>query len=85
VENKEVLEKSFQWFMDNASELSKKHPEKFIAIKDCKVLAAYDTFEEALVETEKNGHKRGTFIIQQACADPSAFTAIYFNNYVRMV
>ena len=80
--NKNELEKSFDWYLANLQQLSLDYPEKYIAIKDCKVLGAYNSFELAIKKTEKQGHERGTFIVQKASLDPSAYTITHFNNFI---
>jgi len=85
MDNEEQQKKSFKWFLDNIQELVKRYPEKYIAIKDCKVLGAYNSFMEALTKTEKSGYKQGTFIVQQASADPSAYTVTLYNSYLGVI
>ena len=60
-----------------------KFAELFLAIKDCKVLGAYNTFEQALESTVKQGHEKGTFIVQHASDDPYAYTAYYANRHIK--
>jgi hypothetical protein len=79
------LEKNFEWYIQNINNLAKKYPEKYIAIKDCKVLGAYATFNDALESTEKSGVARGTLIVQKASTDPSAYTISYHNNLIKVV
>ena len=84
MKSEQVLEKSFKWFLDNIADLVKKYPERFIAIKNCKVLGSYDSFDEALEKTQKSGHPFGTFIVQKASADASAYTATYYNDFASL-
>ena len=80
--NEKELEKNFDWYLENLDELAGKYPEMFIAIKGRKVLDAYDTFDEAVQKTELQGNKRGTFLVQKASLDPSAFTITHFNSFI---
>lgn len=82
MENEKELEKSFDWYLANLDELAGKYSEKFIAIKDCKVLNAYDSFDEAVQKTEQQGNRRGTYLVQKASLDPSAFTIIHYNSFI---
>ena len=77
-----TLVKNFEWYKAELATLAKKYSEKYIAIKDCKVLGAYDTFLSAIEKTEAQGYERGTFIVQLAKNDPSAYTRIYHNNRI---
>ena len=79
-----TLVKNFEWYKAELGNLAKKYPGKFIAIKDCKVLGAYDTFLSAIELTEKKGYERGTFIVQLAKNDPSAYTRKYHNYSIRV-
>jgi len=78
------LEKNFDYYLANLDDLAKKYDGKFIALKDCKVIGAYETMIEAVELSEKQGHELGTFIVQKASTDPSAYTATYFNNLIRI-
>ena len=60
----------YKWFRDNQKKLFSQFPDKFLIISDCKVLGAYDTFEEAMVEALKK-RKAGEFLIQQ-CVEVSS-------------
>jgi hypothetical protein len=71
--------KDFQFFLDHVEELEKKYNGKFIAIKDGKVLGAYDQFATAVKSTLSQGHKAGSFIVQQANSDPASYTVTYLN------
>ncbi len=73
------LEKTFQYYLDNLEELYKKYPNKFLALKDCKVLGVYDSYDDALEETLKN-HEIGTFLIQRVDINPSSYT-LYLNSF----
>jgi hypothetical protein len=58
------LEKEFEYYLDHQGELVKKYGGKFIVIKDCKVIGAYESELEALSETCKE-HTLGTFLVQK--------------------
>ena len=78
------LEKNFEFYLANLDDLAKEYDGKYIAIKDCKVLGAYETMVDAVEQTERQGHELGTFIVQKASTDPSAYTANYYNNLIRI-
>ncbi len=73
------LEKSFQFYLDNLEKLAKTYKGKFITIKNCEILGAYDTYESALNETLKT-HKLGTFLVQRVDTNPSTYT-LYLNRF----
>ncbi len=66
------LEKDFQFYLDNLIDLEKKYKGKFIAIKNCKVIGSYTTYEEAFEETTKS-NELGTFLIQKADTNPNNY------------
>ena len=53
-----MLEKEFQYYLDNQSELVEKYIDKFIVIKDRKVIGVYDSEIKAYSESAKN-HELG--------------------------
>lgn len=65
--------KDFEWFISNNKKLFKKYGEKFLAIKDQKVIGVYDDYSEGVKQT-KSTEKLGTFIIQQCGKDDSVYT-----------
>ena len=58
------LEKEFNFYIENQSDLVKKYQGKFIVIKDCKVVGAYGGELEAVEETSKT-YEVGTFLVQK--------------------
>jgi len=59
-----MLEKEFQYYLDNQSELVEKYNDKFIVIKDQEVIGVYDSEIKAYSESAKN-HELGSFLIQE--------------------
>jgi hypothetical protein len=57
-----MLEREFEFYENNKSEIRQKYLGKRIVIVGEKIIAAYDDFEEALFETSKT-HTLGTFMI----------------------
>lgn len=58
-----MLEKEFQYYLDNQEKLIQEYNGKFLVIKGNKVIGVFDSEEQAYFETEKI-HKEGTFLIQ---------------------
>lgn len=73
------LEQSFKYFLDNLKEIDEKYHNKFVVIKDCKIISVYDDYKTAL-ETTLKTHQLGTFLIQKVETNPSAFT-LYLNRF----
>ena len=70
------LEKEFQYYLDNQDELVKKYNGKFVVIKDCAVLGAYDDELEAIKETSKE-HELGTFLVQKCEPGSESYTQTF--------
>ena len=70
---KTIQDKDFEWFLDNYSALYKKYGKKYLAIKNSKVLGAYDSLAEGVNETSKK-EKIGTFIVQLCNGEESGYT-----------
>lgn len=66
-------DKDFNWFTKNNTKLFKKYGEKYLAIKNKKVIGSFNDLEEAVEKTKKN-HALGTFIIQKCGKDDSVYT-----------
>jgi len=62
-----MFEKEYEFYKKNKEELVKKYTNKYIIIKDDKILGAYGDIESAMNETLKE-HKAGTFLLKQAIA-----------------
>jgi hypothetical protein len=69
----DCAEKNYAWFKENLPELVKSYEDKYVVIKDEKLLAAYDAFNEAFDETIKT-EKPGMFIIQLCSMDEEKTT-----------
>lgn len=63
-----MLEKEYEYYQSHRDELLTKYEGKFIVIVGEAVLGAFDTREEAIIETQKD-HKVGTFLVQQVSSD----------------
>jgi hypothetical protein len=69
----------YQYFLKNRDKLYEEYPDKFLVIKDEKVIGNYDDQVEAYTETTKI-HKPGTFIIQNS--SPSSTDVQVFHSRV---
>ncbi|MCI8396814.1 MAG: hypothetical protein HFJ52_03980 [Clostridia bacterium] len=57
------IDKNYKYYTEHQEELFKKHKNKFVIIKDEKVIGVYKTLEEA-IQNAKN-IEAGTYIIQE--------------------
>lgn len=71
------LKKEFDYYLANQDELVKQYSGRFIVIKDQQVLGAYADQLIAVTETQKNGHKVGTFLIQKVESGSSAYSQTF--------
>jgi len=74
-----VLEREFQYFVDNQTDLFKQFPYQYLAIKDQKVIGVYDSKIDAYLETEKE-HKLDSFLIQFCSLSQETFTPYFVTN-----
>jgi hypothetical protein len=57
-----MLKKEFEYYVSHQDKLVKKYRDKFIVIMGEKVVDTFDTFEDALLTSQKK-YKLGTFLI----------------------
>ena len=76
-----MLNKEFQYYLDNINELVSKYDDKYIVIIGESVVGAYDEHYEALFETEKK-HELGTFLIQKCSNDVDDYTQTFHSRVV---
>lgn len=67
-----MLEKEFQYFVDNQNDLFKQFPDQYLVIKDQKVIGVYDNKIDAYFETQEE-HELGSFLIQFCSLNPETF------------
>jgi hypothetical protein len=71
-----TLEKEFNYYLEHQEELVKKYNGKFIVIKDCNVIGAYDSELEAVEKTTQE-HELGTFLVQKCEPGSESYTQTY--------
>jgi len=71
-----MLDKEFKYYRNNQKELVEKYNGKYIVIIDEKVVDVYDSFEEALFESQKK-YAIGTFLIQHCLPGEDNYTQTY--------
>ena len=67
------LKRAFEFYLANQDEMVEKYCGKVIAIKNGKVLGAYEDELAAINETKKT-HELGTFIVQRVSEGDEAYT-----------
>ena len=72
----------FNFYLENQAHMVEQYDGKFIVIKDCTVLGAFDTHLKAFTEMVQH-HARGTFLIQQVSEGSEAYTATFTTPGVR--
>ena len=72
----------FKWFIKNQANLYAKYPNKYLLIKDKKVIETGTTFEEALAKASAAKIDLGTFIIQECGKDENCYTQSFSSRVV---
>jgi hypothetical protein len=75
------LQKEFNYYLKNQGELVAKYNGKFVVIKDCKVIGAYDSEFQAVSETQKS-HPLGTFLVQKCEPGNQSYTQTFHSRVV---
>ena len=71
-----TLHAEFDFYVTHQEEMIERYDGRVIAIKDGRVLGAYDSYVEALIETSKE-HAEGTFLLQRVSDGTKDYTATY--------
>lgn len=80
--DRSLADRNYAWFERNLPELVKKYEDRYVVIKDEKVLNNYPSFDEAFIQTTKN-EVPGTFIIQLCSLDEKKTGQTFYSNRVR--
>lgn len=75
------LRKEFQYYIDHQAELVEKYNGKFIVIKDCKVVGAFDSEMDAINESVKV-YELGTFLVQKCEPGSDSYTQTFHSRVV---
>jgi len=76
-----MLEKEFQYYLDNQSELVAKYNDKFIVIKGSDVIGAYNSHAEAYDKTTQS-EQLGTFLIQHCLPGAESYTQTFHSRVI---
>lgn len=76
------LKQEFQYYLDHQKELVEQYNGKFVVIKDCAVVGAYDNELVAIAEAQKKDLKVGTFLVQFVSPGDSAYKQTFQSRVV---
>lgn len=76
-----MLEKEFQYYLDNQADFVKKHANKFLVIKNQEVVGVYDTKENAYDDATSK-FELGTFLIQQCLPGTLGHTQTFHSQVI---
>ncbi len=71
-----ALMEEFDFYRAHQDDMVAKYDGKVVAIKDCKVLGAYDSYLDALENTSEQ-HEVGTFLLQRVSEGDADYTATF--------
>lgn len=71
-----MLEKEFQYYIDNQKELVEKYKGKYLVIKDLSVVSVHDSEIEAYSDSVKK-YELGTFLIQECMPGEENYTQTF--------
>ena len=72
----EKLEKEFNYYLEHQDELVEKYNGKFVVIRDCNVIGAFDSELEAIEKTTEQ-YELGTFLVQKCEPGSQSYSATY--------
>ena len=75
------LEKEFNYYIENQNKLLKRYNNKYIVIKNKKVIGVYDSEAEAVQETSKN-EPLGTFLVQKCTPSKESYNQTYHSRVI---
>ena len=73
-----MLDKEFQYYLDNQREFVKKYNGRFIVLIGKEVVGNYESYEQALFKSIKN-YELGSFLIQECTEGEEAYTQCLVN------
>jgi len=75
------LEKEFKYYIENQNKLVKRYNNKYVVIKNKKLIGVYDSETEAVQETSKN-EPLGTFLVQKCTPGKESYTQTYHSRVI---
>lgn len=71
-----MLEKEFKYYVSHQKELVEKYNGKFLVIIGEEVVSVYDSFEDAIKQSQKK-YQLGIFLIQQCLPGEDSYTQTF--------
>jgi hypothetical protein len=71
-----MLEQEFKYYLANQKELVEKYNGKFLVIIGEEVVSSYDSYEDALFDSQKK-YEIGKFLIQQCLPGEDSYTQTF--------
>jgi hypothetical protein len=68
-----MQDRDYKWFLENYDALSAQYGKAYLSIKNERVLGAYKSYAEGVIETLKT-EKKGSFIVQLCDGTEAAYT-----------
>ena len=75
-----TIDANTNWFYQNQDDLVSKYNGKFVAISDCSVLGAYDSFGGGVRAMIGKGYAPGTFIVHHCLPEDAERKTYYFHS-----
>ena len=76
-----MLEKEFQFYLDNQKELVEKYSGKFIVIKNNSIIGVYNSHSDAYNNSLKE-NELGTFLIQHCIEGEQSYTQTFHSQVI---
>jgi hypothetical protein len=76
-----MLDKEFEYYLDNQDELVKKYNNKYVVIVGQEVVGAYDSVDQAYYQSLKK-YELGTFLIQECTPGDEAYTQTIYSRAI---
>lgn len=76
-----MCKQNYDFFVSNFESLYKNYANKYLAIKDCKVIGVYDDFDSAVFTTLKT-EEVGSFVVQHCVEEKDEANTFHSNNIV---
>ena len=81
MEQHDVARDNYDWFQENLPELEKQYGDKYVVIKDKRVIGVYDDKRAAYTDMREK-EELGTFIIQLCSTDESKTLNLFYTPWV---
>ena len=79
-----MIENDFRYYLENQKDLVLKYNGLFLIIKDCEVVGAYKSKQEAY-DTATSKYKLGTFLIQHCLPGAESYTQTFHSRVILSV